>query len=83
MAEPRFFLLAGRKSAEIPGGWLRDRRRIDAESEAGADAMAIEIAPGVRASVIGWGDHLVPDKSERGFGVVAGAMVAVFTEGED
>jgi hypothetical protein len=65
MSEPRLFYL-GRKPCELPPGW----RGIEATEE-----WAIEVAPGVRVSLTGTGDFLLPDGR-----VAWGAGIAVWTD---
>src|SRR5262245_37506203 len=59
--EPRVFGLAGRKSREIPLAWRRARY----EGEPVPD-HAIEVAPGVRVRLLGFGDLLLPEGGEPG-----------------
>jgi hypothetical protein len=64
MTEPRLFYL-GRKPCELPPGW----RGTEA-----AEEWAIEVAPGVRVSLTGTGDFILPDGQ-----VAWGAGIAVWT----
>jgi hypothetical protein len=71
--EPRVFYLGGRHSQEIPLDYMRSR--LDEIPDGRARELAVEIAPGVYATCLGWGDFLLPGQVVR-----SGATIAVWDE---
>lgn len=66
---------------EIPVEWLQLRGWLDAENVHLLRGKAIEIAPGVRAAVLGTGHYILPGGPDGK--VHAGAKIIVWTEEAD